>query len=308
MERKLFDGWAAKEWFPACFAMVLLLLAVGLVFDSFDPTVQWEWFALWSQIFVGLASLVIAYVTLRHRSPKTVVPRLIRSIPLVVLGGFAMPAYNAVKTLINERPLWADPLLAQIDLALFGWLYFDAPSIFGNIYHIGWFAGVCGTLMAVGMRKASNKRTNLIIAYFFLWCVISPLVQLAIPAGGPIFYERLGYGSLFASRTYPQVVSVLADYLWAHYTAGAQGLSSGISAMPSLHIASSAWVALAWHRTMLFLPAVLFCVGMFLLSIGLGWHYAIDGIVGALLAIFSFWIARFVNRWMEPQTSPSNRI
>ncbi len=84
----------------------------------------------------------------------------------------------------------------------------------------------------------------------------------------------------FARSQYQQLL--LHDY-----RASTLALGAGISAMPSLHNAMAVLFACAaWHanRRMGWLfsgYAVLIWIG----SIHLGWHYAIDGIVAAVLTI-----------------------
>lgn len=62
--------------------------------------------------------------------------------------------------------------------------------------------------------------------------------------------------------------------------------------MPSLHIATVAWIYLVFRgqKPRLAPIAALFGIYIFALSIALGWHYAIDGILGALGAIGCQWL------------------
>ena len=64
--------------------------------------------------------------------------------------------------------------------------------------------------------------------------------------------------------------------------------------MPSLHIATVAWIYLAFRgQRSRFAPlTALFALYLFALSVALGWHYAVDGIVGALGAVASQWACR----------------
>ena len=78
-----------------------------------------------------------------------------------------------------------------------------------------------------------------------------------------------------------------AAYLWAIYSVQGFGGGAGISAMPSLHIATTAWIVMAIYifaRRWL-APVAGAAILIFLLSISLGWHYAVDGVVGAVLTI-----------------------
>lgn len=68
----------------------------------------------------------------------------------------------------------------------------------------------------------------------------------------------------------------------------------GISAMPSMHVASAALMAIygfAWRRWAGWLLTA-FAVAIQIGSVHLAWHYAIDGYFGALLAVFCWYAAR----------------
>jgi membrane-associated phospholipid phosphatase len=91
--------------------------------------------------------------------------------------------------------------------------------------------------------------------------------------------------------------------LWRSYASQRELFGGGISAMPSMHVAMSVLMACGgWQLGrkpgwLLTIFAVLIWIG----SVHLGWHYALDGVValGLTLAIWKFsgWlVARFVMR------------
>ena len=74
------------------------------------------------------------------------------------------------------------------------------------------------------------------------------------------------------------------------------GPVKGISAMPSMHVASTVMMTLyafsvsrIWGWVMTAFTAVIL-VG----SVQLGWHYAIDGYVSIVVALGCYWVARKV--------------
>lgn len=209
------------------------------------------------------------------------------------LAGVNMTTFMWVKPLLNYLvPFWADPMLADADRALFlgrdpwallTWLNSRPMAVF---YHRGWFAMMILTLIVVLAARPSAEKSAVMLTYFVLWSIVGPVVHAMLPAAGPVFYAQLGYGDRFADlQAVPETMEV-ATYLWAIYAGEGFGPGSGISAMPSLHIATTVWMILAvrvfaprWT-----VPTAAAGVLIFLLSISLGWHYALDGIAGGAVA------------------------
>src|SRR5687767_14051516 len=79
----------------------------------------------------------------------------------------------------------------------------------------------------------------------------------------------------------PFTALMLQDLLWQAYSAGDYTIAKGISAAPSMHLAST-WLIwrLAWTMGR---PARIagsaFLALIFVGSIHLGWHYAVDGYI-----------------------------
>jgi membrane-associated phospholipid phosphatase len=177
--------------------------------------------------------------------------------------------------------------LGQDPWSLLTWLNSRATAFF---YHRGWFALMLITLLLVLAQPPSARKSAVMLTYFLLWSIVGPIVHALIPAGGPIFFEPLGYGDRFANLVAVPETREAATYLWGIYTGEGFGPGSGISAMPSLHIATTTWMIVAVHifarRWMA--PMALAGVLIFLLSISLGWHYALDGVVGAAAALLCY--------------------
>ncbi len=269
---------------------------------------------LWMFVAVGLAAICgfaglvrmglagvrspvmrIAGLALRHWRPLVVVT------VGTGLAGLNMVTFMWTKPLLNFLvPFWADPLLADLR-ALFlgndpwkflGWLNSMPMAIF---YHRAWFGLMIVTLMLVLSKPASSEKSALMLTYFLLWSVAGPLIHVLLPAGGPIFYEQLGHGDRFAGIIVPGEVAKMSAFLWTVYSSGEQfAPGSGISAMPSLHIATTAWMVMALWVLERRWAAPMVAAGLliFLLSISLGWHYAADGIVGAAVTLLAYAMCR----------------
>lgn len=226
----------------------------------------------------------------------------------MVLAGFNMITFMWVKPLLNYLvPFWADPYLASFDRQLFGtdpwrlltWLNVTPLAIF---YHRGWFALMIVVLMKVLASRPSPQKSAILLTYFLLWSVFGPVGHMLLPAGGPVFFAHLGHGGAFDALVMEPETRKVAQYLWRFYDEQSFGPGAGISAMPSLHIATTAWIVIAVRRfaPRWTLPMTGAGVLIFLLSISLGWHYAVDGVVGALGA---FVICRVVLRVLNAPRS-----
>jgi membrane-associated phospholipid phosphatase len=108
-----------------------------------------------------------------------------------------------------------------------------------------------------------------------------------MPSAGPIFYERIGLGERFAALPIQPWVQVTADYLWGNYQSRGAQVGVGISAFPSLHVAGAAWIALtvSLYARRLSIVAWSYFAIILVGSVSLGWHYAVDGIAGVILAL-----------------------
>lgn len=292
-----------RDWLvpaAACTAGLVLFVILFAPPDA-NYAAAFTLFPLWMGCaFLILLALLVARTAIcmarGEQHPAREVAALARSLTVAVgpgmaLAGINMIAFMWVKPLLNYLvPFRADPLLARIDLALFlghrpdrlfAFLNSDATAIF---YHRAWFALMIGSLFAVLASAPGKRKSALILTYFLLWTLVGPLIHCALPAGGPIFFARLGYGDLYAGLVGAPITNEIADYLWGLYTSGGFGPGAGISAMPSLHIATSLWCCIAVPRRWRW-PVSAVAALIFLLSLSLGWHYAIDGLAGGALAL-----------------------
>ena len=198
-----------------------------------------------------------------------------------------------------DRFLFAGTDPWRLTFALFGTPM--ATTAINAVYHAWVFviyffllAAVCGVL---------EHRLKLIFLYAFVltWVVGGVLLAIVFSSAGPGYFARLGLGADFEPqmellRQFNEVLPVwsltVQEMLWDSYSGNA-GSISGISAMPSMHVASSVVVTLLafrihrnFGRAMLVFTAIMM-VG----SVHLGWHYAVDGVMGALVALGAWFAA-----------------
>lgn len=244
-----------------------------------------------------------------------------------VLFALLMATFNAFKQMVLPLAGYGfDPVAARLDRALFlgtdPWrithAIFSSPGatlLLDHAYH-GWFAPMSlGVMVCAWMPAATFRfRTQYLLSYMSVWIVLGSVLALLMPSAGPCFYTRLvgpapGFDALMAGLAHDQLVNggqfgslaiqqMLFDDRALHHLV----IGGGISAMPSVHNALAVLFALAAFRLNKW-AGVLFGAYAFVIwiaSIHLGWHYAVDGLVAAVLT-FAIWVvcgrvARLIDR------------
>lgn len=225
-------------------------------------------------------------------------------IQLVVLQVGSLTWLKSMMPLVV--PFWADPMLADLDQALFGtdpWKLLVpldpiAPAI-DTVYAM-WFPIKSYVMAALLISLPSYRKSRAILSYFYTIGLFGVLGQFALSSAGPLFYDLAGFGSRFADLEphLAPLVKVGRAYLWASYTEGSETFGSGISAMPSIHVALAAWVGIVAQTTYRPLAFLGWTFYAFILvgSVYLGWHYAIDGIAGTIAALVAWRLSEMTLR------------
>ena len=314
-----------REWLIPCTVMTALLgvAAVALMpvagYEHIPP--YFSRFVNWMSwaVFGGL--LLLAYHVLKLWRAGVEEPtaflrtrflasrgRALAAVAGMMLAGIDMLFFMWIKPEVTAlSPFWADELWAGIDNAMFlgtdPWRLFQGMDLTFHAwaYSFFWAVAIMATLVWLFAQPPSKERSASLISYFALWSIFGPIGQMLGSAAGPIFYDRIGLGDRFVAMqaNIPDITQKLSNYLWQFHSAGEPAVGAGISAMPSLHIATVAWIYLAFRgqRSRIAPIAVLFALYIFAMSVALGWHYAIDGVIGALGAMATQWASRiYLNR------------
>lgn len=289
-------------------AVSTLLMYVVRFTNSPDPSSLTSWFG-WMVMASGVAITVyvVKLMIAGKERPSAILAENLRThwrryVAMGIgatLAGFDLYFFMILKPELDVLfPFWADPHLANIDHWIFGtdpWRLFTGWNlvIVSWLYSPFWFFSVLLTFFWLLLKPPSTQKSTAIIAYFAIWSVFGPVGQALLSSGGPIFYERLAFGPRFAEMPIPPVVQILSDYLWTAYHGRSLAVGAGISAMPSLHIASMTWLTMTFaiYRSRWTIPALLLTLFIYAGSIALGWHYATDGLVGAAGAACCFYAA-----------------
>ena len=129
-------------------------------------------------------------------------------------------------------------------------------------------------------------------------CFLEPI------KGDPHFAAQMAYLES-ANEQVPILTLHVQDLLLEWYRAGDRGLGSGITAMPSMHVAMAMLFWLAVRRVSPVAGKLFgaFFVTIWIASVHLGYHYAVDGLV-SVIATYAIW--RFaswaIDRW-DAQTA-----
>jgi hypothetical protein len=229
-----------------------------------------------------------------------------------LLFGTLMASFNAFKQLVLPAAGFRlDPLLAELDRRLFfghdPWRVIRAliptageARLIDAAYH-AWFAPMAIGVIACAWLPASTYRlrTQYLLSYVAIWVGIGSLLAFLLPSAGPCFYDHFvgpnpGFTELMRrladaqAATGSQFTSLaIQSELLSHYGSQSLIVGAGISAMPSVHNALSVLFALAAFKINRIAGwvAAAYAVLIWLGSIYLGWHYAIDGLAAALLTL-----------------------
>ena len=224
-----------------------------------------------------------------------------------------------------------DPDFAAIDRALFlgvdPWRITHAllPSTWGTQLldgaYIAWFIPLLMFVLLSGLLPL-RLRTQFLVAFALIWILMGTVLAYLLPGSGPCYYAtfhgtadfaplmdrlHMHHDALTASRGSGLVAVIGQETLLEAYQTRETMLAAGISAMPSLHNAFAvlfACAGFAYSRTIGW-TLTLFAFVIWFGSVHLGWHYAIDGLVGGALAVFIWrWTGAMAAQLVGAEAAP----
>jgi len=270
------------------------------------------------------AGLGLAALTFARRNPTrymldTLSQSWLAATPVIVLFYLGITAFTTLKVAIPDVvPFYADRALVELDLWLHGtdpwtWAHSVVPESFSAVifagyayvWHVQWF----GILLFVAFWRDPVRRLRYLWAFALTTILCGTVLATLLSSAGPIFHDQFYGGDRFAGlRTAltengsAAPVYIYANYLLAAYRSGRPELGSGISAMPSMHVAfvtlnalfltgfGRRWAIVGWS----FAAFILFG------SVYTGWHYAVDGYLSILVVSLLWYVT---GRLLLPQTS-----
>jgi hypothetical protein len=244
--------------------------------------------------------------------------RIAAAAPIFLTVPVFMAVCTSMKDLIPVlNPYHWDPALATLDRALHGgtdpWRLLQ--PVFGNawataalnaLYHVWFLCILGGWFIPAFSTRRPRLRLRYFIATFLAWAGIGTFAAVALSSVGPAFYGHVvpgpnPFAPLMADLHRADAiipVSALAtqDWLWNLYARGHTALGSGISAMPSMHVASTLLFALllrGWNRALGWLGFAF--LGLIMIaSVDLAWHYAIDGYAAIAMGLVAWYCAGWI--------------
>lgn len=310
--------------------IMLIMMGCAAVLSTFSgvtgSSVFLPYLAAWASLAL-ISSLVWAFVDVAKMAkanvdqPLSLLPKhMMEQQRLFLLPALIFPlfigGYTWAKCSIPyvvgygwER-IWADA-----DAALFGtdgWRILHAvfpPWLapwWTYFYAVVWglALGIVGSLVSA---FASHRFTaTFFTALMLSWFIGGFVAAYSVSAAGPVFAHLVDPS--LAARFEPlrarlidllgpdDIVMRSQGYLAAGMKLKFAIKGGGVSAMPSMHIATSTIFVLAAWKSRWLVPAIVFLLLTFLGSIYLGYHYAVDAPVAAIIAVICWFAAGRIYR------------
>ena len=240
-----------------------------------------------------------------------------RVIGFYLIYSLLNPFFSAFSSIKSHIPLfnyyYADEMLMKIDQFVhFGYhpwellqpiLGLPILTQFLDLSYSIWFFLLFGICTWMAISRFRRLRLQFFISFFMTWIILGNIMAIILSSVGPCYYGMVVDGqspyadlmNYLNAAGYNQSTPLLAlqnqKLLWNSFLSGVHlEFGGGISAMPSLHVAIAFLFVLVGMKIHKLLGVVFsyYALLIFLGSVHLGWHYAVDGYV-AIVAVFTIW-------------------
>ncbi len=256
--------------------------------------------------------------------------RIIRFLIIFLILPPFCSTFGSLKQAISTiKPFCWDHVLMQWDRRLHGGWHpwqllqpvFGVPAItcLINLFYNLWFFVTFTVVVWQAWGEKPLVRMQFLWSFVITWSVLGSVMATLFSSAGPCYYHRITnqpdpYAPLIqylraVQDVYPVWALTAQERLWTAYQAGGTHLVGGISAMPSMHVATATLLALAGWRANRWLGIGLSAFAAIILigSIHLCWHYAMDGYFSIPAALMIWWLCGWSVRRRGSSPTVRNR-
>jgi hypothetical protein len=316
------SGASALRW-PAILLVAMLVIAAGLsLHTGVDGSrVFMPYIGAWAALTL-IAALVRLFVEVAKLAPKRADRPLRQAFStildrhqLFLISALIFPAFLGAYTWAKSsipfvvgypfERFWAD--VDKTALGSDGWQLAHALS--GPSLALAWtyfYAVVWGLCLALSGPTVAIFAKRRVAATFFTammlsWLLGGVVLAYLLSAAGPVFAHLADPGMVGRFQPLrsellhllgPDNIVLKTQRILATTMESPVAIKGGgISAMPSMHIATATTLLLAARRTIWKYAAILFLLMTFFGSVYLGYHYAVDAPVAVGVAVACWWLA-----------------
>ena len=284
---------------------------------------------------IWITALLVRLARRGANRPLRALARMVRQHRVWLLRGLtltalALPlgrAFSAFKASISHHAqYWADRPLADFERALFSqdaWRFTHAiigpvGTVWIDRAYLLWFIGLMVTIGWLNFTQDRRFQLRGLIAYVAIWLGLGMIGAMSFASAGPCFYDHFHGGTRFAPMLAAlqdadriNALTALHEMRWLLVKYDSSAFGSGISAMPSMHVAVAWLIVLlcrfrfgwSWPTGL----AAVFALAILIGSVHLGWHYVSDGIAAIVLTSLVWRATRFVtgSKAARPRPDPA---
>ena len=275
-----------------------------------------------SQLFRHRPASPIAHLKERYTA-QPLLRATLAGLPLIVIAVTVLPFFSKMKSaipLFNDYT-W-DQTFIEWDRAIFfgydAWEVFQpvlgfpiVTAFLALLYHLWMLLLYPGVMFFAFFASDSQLRRQFYLSYVLSWSLIGGAMATWLASVGPCFLAPMLGDTTFdpqmaylyaANEEVPIMVLPVQEMLLDRFANADGGLGSGITAMPSMHVAIAFlfWLAMRKvHKGWGAFFGVFFAI-TWVSSVHLAYHYAVDGLVSVFAVLAIWWLSkRIVTAWDE---------
>jgi len=194
----------------------------------------------------------------------------------------------------------------------------NSPRIMGFIdtLYTLWAVLIAGVWIFCFVSESMPRvrRFQYIFAMLLIWFIAGNVMATLLSSAGPCYYDTFtgditAYAPLMERLGALNEISPLGAYEYHDVLLDMYNDPNtrygGISAMPSLHVGTSLiMLMMFWKQPLLRVLMIAFNIIIYIGSIVLAWHYAVDGLIAVPPALFCWWLGGRIARRLEARNAP----